>query len=107
MHVHPLLCSSFVHSWILRFVKVRRIQHPSNGFTKLVVRILFQDDQIRVGLDLEEILDQIRICPDPLAITSICSGLRHCHFALAFSLLFTSIKILRRARRTTTMSVGG
>jgi hypothetical protein len=46
-------------------------------FTKLVVRILFQDDQIRVGLDLDEILGQIRICPDPLTITSICNGLRH------------------------------
>jgi hypothetical protein len=45
------------------------------------VRILFQDDQIRVGLDLtgylDEILGQIRICPDPLTITSICNGLRH------------------------------
>jgi hypothetical protein len=39
--------------------------------------ILFQEDQIRVGLDLDEILGQIRICPDPLAITSICNGLRH------------------------------
>jgi hypothetical protein len=41
------------------------------------VRILFQDDQIRLGLDLDEILGQIRICPDPLAITTICNGLRH------------------------------
>ena len=41
------------------------------------MRILFQDDQIRVGLDLDEILGQIRICPDPLVITSICNGLRH------------------------------
>ncbi len=39
--------------------------------------ILFQDDQIRVGLDLDEILGQIRVYPDPLAITSICNGLRH------------------------------
>jgi hypothetical protein len=78
----------------------------TSRFTKLVVHILFQDDQIRVGLDLDEILGQIRICPDPLAITSICSGLRHRHFAFAFSLLFTSIEILRRVRRTTALSAG-
>ncbi len=35
VHVHPLLCSSFVHSWIWRFVKVRHIQHPTSRFTKL------------------------------------------------------------------------
>jgi hypothetical protein len=34
-------------------------------------------EESRVGLDLDEILGQIRICPDPLAITSICNGLRH------------------------------
>jgi hypothetical protein len=33
--------------------------------------------QIRVGLDLDEILVQIRICPDPLDITSVCNGLCH------------------------------
>ncbi len=33
--------------------------------------------QIRVGLDLDKTLGQIRICPDPLPITSICNGLRH------------------------------
>jgi hypothetical protein len=77
VHIHPLLCSSFVHSWIWRFVKVRLIHHPTSRFTKLVVCILFQDDQNRVGLDLDEILGQIRICPDPLVITSICNGLRH------------------------------
>jgi hypothetical protein len=33
--------------------------------------------------------------------------LRHRHFAFAFNLLFTSIKILRRSRRTTTLSEGG
>jgi hypothetical protein len=41
------------------------------------VSILFQDDQIRVGLDLDEILGQIRICPGSPAVTSICNGLRH------------------------------
>ncbi len=77
VHIHPLICSSFVHRWIWRFVNVRRIQHPTSRFTKLVVCILFQDDQIRIGLDLDEIIGQIRICPDLLSMTSICNGLRH------------------------------
>jgi hypothetical protein len=94
-YMATLICSSFVHIRIWRLVEIRRIQHPVSRFAQLVICILSQDEQVRIGLDLDKLLGQIRVRPDAMA-HAIGSSLDHRHILCRL----WSVEI-RRMRRTT------